>query len=141
HLAITDIVGKDIQALIYKHLRVGELVYVGEGELAVLARLIQNGSAVLGSELGPSAESAVHPYFDVIGTRGHDLVHFGACMLRCHHLGVGRETVLHRGDPRTSQFTTLLRFAHMNHFVRIGLQCWSPWSLRKAHTGATEARF
>src|SRR4029434_9043935 len=79
--------------------RVGKLVGVPEGKLALLARLLEDRGAERGGKLGPRAEPAVHPHLDIIGARGDDLVDLGARLLRCHHLGVGRKAVPHGGHP------------------------------------------
>ena len=87
----------------------------------MLARLIENRRANLRTELRPSAEPAIHPHLDVIGARGDGLVDFGPCLLRCRDLRIGREAVFHGGDSCAAQLAALLRFPHLDDFVRIGL--------------------
>ena len=70
---VAHVVGQDVQSPLHEHLRVGDLVGMAERELAVLARLVDDGGAELRAELGARAEPAVHPQFDIVGAGGDGL--------------------------------------------------------------------
>ena len=112
---------QDVQPLLHEHLGVGKLVGMAEGKLAVLARLFENCGAKLRAELGPGAKAAVHPQFDVIGARGDGLIDFGARLLGRRHLRIGSEAIFDGRHARAAELAALLRVAHLNHLVRIGL--------------------